>query len=225
MIPLKQLRDIDPLKRMAEKQSEQEEFSPMDPPDAYAPPGMEAVAYEALHPFLQELMDDHKAVVEELDALEDVFVHMQQEGVGRDVNQRLSHFFRFLDEEIVRHQVKEEKILFPLLHERLIEKGEHSHGPVAKTAVDMLEDDHIKVMQLAAVTFNFFGLAPRLPDPASRALVLDAALAQGKTLIELLRLHIFREDNIVFPLAHKHVTSDELGTMAQQVLTLSSART
>ena len=225
MIPLKQLRDIDPLKRMAEKQSEQEEFSPMDPPDAYAPPGMEAVPYEALHPFLQQLMDDHKAVIKELDALEDVFVHMQQEGIGRDVNQRLSHFFRFLDDEIVRHQVKEEKVLFPLLQERLIEKGEHSHGPVAKTAVDMLEDDHIKVMQLAAVTFNFFGLAPRLPDPASRGLVLDAALEQGKTLIELLRLHIFREDNIVFPLAHKHMTPDELDTMAQQVLALPGAQT
>lgn len=216
MIPLKQLRDIDPLKRMAEKQSDQEEFSPMDPPDAYAPPGMETVPYEVLHPFLQQLMDDHKAVIKELDAFEDVLVHMQQEGVGRDVNQRLSHFFRFLDDDIVRHQVKEEKILFPLLQERLIEKGEHSHGPVAKTAVDMLEDDHIKVMQLAAVTFNFFGLAPRLPDPASRGLVLDAALEQGKTLIELVRLHIFREDNIVFPLAHKHLAADEFDTMVRK---------
>ena len=225
MIPLKQLRDIDPLKRMAERQSDQEEFSPMDPPDAYAPPGLDAVPYEAMHPFLRQLMDDHKTVTEELDALEDLLVRLRQEGVRRDVNQRLSHFFRFLDEEIVRHQVKEEKILFPLLQQRLLDHGEHSHGPVPKTAVDMLEDDHIKVMQLAAVTFNFFGLAPRLPDPASRALVLDAALEQGKTLIELLRLHIFREDNIVFPLAHKHVTSDELDAMAHQVLTLPGTRT
>lgn len=223
MIPLKQLNDIDPLERRAEKQSEQKEYSPMDPPGAYAPPGMEAVAYEAMHPVLQHLMDEHKMVVNELESFEGVLLDMQKEGVSREVNQRLSAFFRFLDEQIVRHHGKEEKILFPLLQERLLEKGEHSQGPVPKTAVDMLEDDHIKVMQLAAITFNFFGLAPHLPDPASRTLVLDAALEQGKTLVEFLRLHIFREDNIVFPLAHTHLTPDELDDMEQRLLTLSGA--
>ena len=218
MIDLKQLKDIDPRERRAEKQSEREEYSPMDPPDAYAPPGMETVAYEAMHPFLQHLMDDHKTVIDALESFEGVLIHIQKEGVSREVNQGLSDFFHFLDEQIVRHHVKEEKILFPLLQERLLEKGEHSPGPVSKTAIDMLEDDHIKVMQLAAVTFNFFGVAPRLPDPASRALVLDAALEQGKTLVELLRLHIFREDHIVFPLAHKHVTPDELDDMERQLL-------
>ena len=225
MIHLKQLKDIDPLERRAEKQSGREEYSPMDPPDAYAPPGMEAVAYEAMHPFLQHLMDDHKAVINALESFEEDLLHLQKEGVSRDVQQGLSDFFRFLDEQIVRHHVKEEKILFPLLQERLLEKGEHSQSPVPKTAVDMLEDDHVKVMQLAAVTFNFFGLALRLPDAASRALVLDAALEQGKTLVELLRLHIFREDQIVFPLAHNHVTPGELGDMERRLVTVSSART
>lgn len=197
----------------------------MDPPDAYTPPGMEGVAYEDMHPFLQHLMDDHKVIIKELEAFESVLLHIQKEGVSRDVNQRLSLFFRFLDERIVHHHVEEEKILFPLLQERLLEKGEHGQGPAPKTAVDMMEDDHIKVMQLAAVTFNFLGFAPRLPDPASQALVLDAALEQGKALVELSRLHIFREDHIVFPLAQNLLDPDELDDMESQLLKMSGVST
>jgi len=73
-----------------------------------------------------------------------------------------------------------------------------------------MEDDHLKAIQLTAVIFNFFGLASRLKDDVSRNLVIDAAIEQSNQLIELLRLHIFREDTILFPLAHKHIDSSEL---------------
>ena len=56
MLDIKKLQTTDPLKRMVEKQSEQEEFSPMDPPDAYSPPGIEAVPYEKMPLFLQKLV-------------------------------------------------------------------------------------------------------------------------------------------------------------------------
>jgi hemerythrin-like domain-containing protein len=213
MLNLKQLKDIDPLKRIAEKQSEQEEFSPMDPPDAYSPPGGEQVPYEKMHAFLQELMDEHKACIIALDGFEDVLKSIHENGMNRNAVKGISDFFRFLDERIIPHNVKEEKCLFSRLQERLLEAGEHSQGPIPKTAIDMLEDDHIQALQLAAVTFNFFGLTARLPDPASQALVLDAALTQGKSLVELIRLHIFREDNVVFPLAHKHLSTSEFDEM------------
>lgn len=225
MIHLKQLKDIDPLTRIAEKQTEQEEYSPMNPPDAYDPPRVEAIPYEDLHSFLQHLMDDHKACIEELDAFEEILIQIQKEGIPRGINQPLSKFFRFLDEHVVAHHMKEEKILFPLLQDRLLAAGEHSQGPAPRTAVDMLEDDHIKIIQFAAVTFNFFGLAGRLPDPASRTIVLDAAIEQAKTMIEMLRLHIFREDNIVFPLAARHITGEELDEMTRDPRLSPGART
>jgi hemerythrin-like domain-containing protein len=219
MLDIEKLQTTDPLKRMVEKQSEQEEFSPMDPPDAYSPPGGEAIPYEKMPPFLQKLMDEHNAGLKELDAFEKVLMQLQKQGLKPDkqVDAGLRRFFSFLDEHIVPHNLKEEKILFPLLQKRLLEKGEHSQGQYPKTAVDMLEDDHIKLTQLAAVTFNFLGLAARLPDAASRAITLDAALEQGKALVELLRLHIFREDNVVFSLAVKHFTQDEFKVMEKQL--------
>ncbi len=182
----------------------------MDPPDAYAPPNMEPVPYEELHPFLQQLSDEHKECIKELDAFEETLLHIQQKGIDKSVDTRLRTFFEFFDVHIVKHNQKEEKGLFPLLHQKLKEKGDHGHGPTPVTAVDMLEDDHVKALQLAAVVFNFFGLTMRLPDPNSRLVVLDAALEQGKVLIELLRLHIFREDNIVFSQAHQYLSTAEL---------------
>ena len=220
---LKKLQKTDPLKRSAEKQTDAPEFSPMDPPDAYAPPGVEEVPYDEMPKVLQNLMDDHKAFKTPLKNFEEALGKLREKGLtpDKEVDESLRNFFSFLDDQMVGHELKEEKILFPLLRERLIEKGEHGAGDAPTTAVDMLEDDHSKVMQLAAVTFNFLGLAARLPDPRSRAIVLDAALEQGKTLAEILRLHMFREDSVVFPLAAKHLTDQEFDDLEQRVAKIS----
>lgn len=203
MINLKQLKDIDPLLRNAEKALDEAEFSPMDPPDAYSPPGAGEVDYDSMHPFIQQLMDEHDAIVNHLDSFEKVLIAISEEGFSRDLHQQLSDFFRAFDEVIVVHNYKEEKFLFQPLQKRLLEEGDHSQSSERRTAVDLLEDDHIKVLQLAAVTFNFFGLASRLPDPPSAAVALDAAVEQGKVLVDVLRLHIFRENNVVFPKAQE----------------------
>lgn len=218
-IDLKKLQKTDPLRRSAEKQSETPEYSPMNPPDAYSPPAVEEIPYEEMPKFLQEMMDDHKGFQTVLGSFEEALGRLQQNGLtpNKDVDEALRNFFSFLDDQIVGHDLVEEKILFPLLHERLVEKGEHSRGKLSKTAVDVMEDDHTKLMQLAAVTFNFLGLAARLPDARSRAIVLDAALEQGKAFIELLRLHIFREDHVVFPLAVKHLSTHEFDEMERRL--------
>ena len=213
MFELKVINQHDPLDRRAEKQHEQEELSPMDPPDAYSPPTLDAVPYEDMHPFLQQLMDEHQACIEQLNAFEQALLQIQQEGLSRKVDEKLREFFHFFDNNIVKHNQREEADLFPLLHRRLIENGEHGRGHDALTAVDMLEDDHVKALQLAAVVFNFFGLTMRLPDANSRLVVLDAAIEQGKTLVEMLKLHIFREDNIAFAQARRLLTKTELDEM------------
>lgn len=210
---LNDLSKTDPIKRLVERGTEQAEFSPMDPPDAYSPPVKEKIPYEAMHPVLQRLMDEHQKSLKEIAVLEETLLQIQKEGMTAERNKKLGAFFSFLDQNIVVHNLKEEKILFPSLHEKLLEKGLHSNGPAATTGVDMLEDDHIKLMQLSAVAFNFFGLAGRLPDAASRAMVLDAAVEQGNALVEMLRLHIFREDNVVFAQAQQYVDEKEMDGM------------
>jgi len=218
MIDLKRLKNEDPLKRMVEKESGLDEFSPMDPPDAYKPPTVDAIPYKELHPFLQKFMDEHKQCTNELDGFEKTLIGFKENGwkLSEEIEQKFSKFFAFMDNIMVKHHLKEEKILFPMLQKRLIENDEHSQGRFPKTAIDMLEDDHVKIMQHLTLMFNFMGLAPRLPDLQSAVLTFDVATEQGFALIELLKLHIFREEKVVFPKAHKYITQQEFDTMLKQ---------
>ena len=81
----------------------------------------------------------------------------------------------------------------------------------------MLENDHIKTMQLVTLTFTLLGLSSRITDTSSRAVLIDTAIEQGNSLIELLRLHIFREDNVVFALANKYLTHEEFLEMEMKL--------
>jgi len=52
----------------------------------------------------------------------------------------------------------------------------------------------------------------RLKDNEAKAVVFDIAYNNGKELVETIRLHIFREDNTIFPLAQQLLTKEELDT-------------
>ena len=209
-IDLNKLNDSDSIKRFVEKERS-EELSPMDPPDAYSPPSADDVDYEQMNDVLKKFIDDHKACLGKLDVFENALNNIRINGFGgqKEVSGVLSEFFQFVDNNIRKHNLEEEKFLFPPLNQRYNEKGEHSTGPDKTNAVDMLEDDHIKFIQIAAITFTMFGLAGRLPDQPSRLVVLDIAIKQGKKMVEMLRLHIFREDKIVFPFAQLNLTKNE----------------
>ncbi|MBI5857723.1 MAG: hemerythrin domain-containing protein [Sphingobacteriales bacterium] len=210
--------ESDYLKRNVEKDANgQPGYSPMDPPDAYKPPGIEPVAYELLDPVLRHLYDEHKFILAGLDDLEKALLEIRKEGINKSLNKKLADFFKFLDEFIVLHHLKEERILFPLLHDRLLDAGEHAPGSIPETAVDMLENDHIKTMQLVTLMFSLMGLSSRLTDLSSRAILIDTAIEQGNSLIELLRLHIFRENNVVFALAHKYFTNEDFQEQKDQL--------
>lgn len=206
--------ETDYINRKAEKDTGgQPEYSPMDPPDAYKPPGINPVPYEELSLFLRHFCDEHKIILSELEKFESALLNVRKDGISKELNKKLADFFQFLDDKIVLHHLKEERVLFPLLHDRLLDKGEHSPAPVPETAIDMLENDHIKTMQLATLAFSLMGISSRLTDAASRAVLIDMSVEQGNSLIELLRLHIFREDNIVFALAQKHFTTEDFKKM------------
>ena len=213
MIDLKVINKEDPLKRNVDKGIEGNELSPMDPPDAYSPPNDKTIPYEEMHGFIQNLMDEHKVMIQELDKLEGAFTEMKEEGISKPLFNKIADFFRFFDDEILEHTRREERDLFRLVHQRLLANSEHSTGEIPITSIDMMEDDHVKTLQLATIVFNFLGMAMRLPDTNSRLIMLDAAVEQGKAFIELMRLHIFREETIAFSQAMEHLTVEEMDGM------------
>lgn len=215
-LDLKKLKHTDPLQREVEKELGASEHSPMDPPDAYGGAVIDAVAYDELHPRLQRYMDEHRKAEEMIDRFEQAMARFKETRYTLDgaINETFREFFTFFDDKLLDHNRREERELFPLLHRRLIEKGERSTGPVPTTAVDLMEDDHTRFIQLGALAFNLLGLAARLPDAPSVLFTYDAAYDAARELTEALRLHIHREDSILFPLAHQLIAREEMDRLA-----------
>ncbi len=211
----------EPIERIVEKGiKEGEEASPMDPPEAYDTNyAITDVDLESMTDSLGSLMDEHKEVIDKLDDFEASLIAFKKDDfrMSKEINDSFAAFFSFFDNDILVHNRKEERHLFPILKQRLIESGEHSKEAIPMTSVDLMEDDHVKFIQLATLTFNILGLAVRLPDNHSRMLTNDVAYNSGIELVELLRLHIYREDNILFPLAQKLLTKAEFSEIKEKL--------
>ena len=220
----KKLKEEDPILRNAVKDENLEEYSPMDPPEAYDTERarVKGVDMDNLNPVLNDLISEHKELLEIVAKFDVALTDFKTAKyiLNDDTNQIFNQFFNYLDNEILPHNKKEERFLFPLLNERMLETGEHGLDNI--TAVDLMEDDHVKFVQLGSLVFIFLGLAARLPDGHSRYLVLDIAYHNGKELAELLRLHVFREDNTIFPLAQKLLTKEELDSINEKLTHVSA---
>jgi len=211
MTDLKSIAKNDPLKRNVEKGLEKVENSPMDPPSAYDKENNLKTNFDELEKPLQQFIEEHKNALTQIENFEKALVQFKTNGYNVDnkINEIFRDFFTFFDEQLLPHNAKEEKTLFPILHKKLLKAGEHSVGNKPVTAIDVMEDDHVKFIQLAALAFNFFGLAARIKDDASRIFILDTAYENGRELIELLKLHIYREDYTLFPLAQKYLSKED----------------
>lgn len=211
----KKLKEEDPILRNATKDTGQDELSPMDPPEAHETNTPNPIKPGEEHPLIKQYMKEHVAAIEVVDDFEKAMNNFKvaRYKLNDEINSSLKRFFEFFEGKLLDHNRREEHELFPLLHKRMIEDGERSTSETPTTAVDMMEDDHVKFIQLAALAFNLLGLAARLPDPNSRHFTYDVAYDNARELIEMLRLHIYREDHIVFPLAHKLISWEELSAL------------
>lgn len=201
----KKLKEEDPILRNAEKGEDMEEYFAMDPPEAYDKTRAIGSDYENMHSFIQSLMDEHKEVVIEVDKFDKALIDFKESGFlfTKEASDIFNTFFKFFDSHVVPHNTKEEHHFFRILHDRLIESGEHGEGDNPDTAVALMEDDHNKFIQLATLSFNLLGLGSRLRDLESKGVTFDLAYNNGRELAEMLRLHIFREDETLFPLAQE----------------------
>ena len=167
-----------------------------------------------MHPYLRGLIDEHRELTEQLEQFTQVLARVEAD---RCVNAASFHGFQrfrtYFNEEFISHNRREERQLFPLLRQRMLERGEHSTSNPPITPVTVLEREHVEAIQIGAVTFAFLALAHHLEDEASMHRVLGIAIERAKALIELLKLHMFREDKIVFNMAQEFLVSEELDAM------------
>lgn len=225
MIELPNYQNNPPLKRNVTKDVE-DLPSPMDPPEAYAPSNVDAIAPEDLAAPLQALMQDHEEFLKILTAFDRALVELK----GREwrftpeISAVLKRFFQWMDHEIPHHSRKEEKVLFPILNEKFLASGEHSAGvspatpPV--TPIDIMEADHLKVELGVNLVFNLLGLAARIKDAEARNLLFEHAFHEGQEIVEVMKLHIYKENTTLFPLAQKLLSLGEMSAVAEKMKNL-----
>lgn len=132
----------------------------------------------------QVLRDEHQVVLKHLKRLE-AAVDDGPDGMDLDAIESVLVFFR---DSLPLHRRKEEEVLFPLLGDRI----GHEEGPVAC----MLHEHQIER-----------GLVEKLRDAAARARHGEASRGEARTaaraIVELLRNHIAKEDQVLFPMAEQ----------------------
>lgn len=210
-----QMQQIDPLTKQPEigVSDMGMDMSPMDPPEAYAPPAAGEAPLGDMHPFLRDLCEEHAALTHVLGVVEGALKTIKATGFTAEVEAALLGFCQVVEYDFVPHSRHEEMALFPLLHDRLIADGEHGTGKDPITPVDMMLADHLKVIQFSAVVDSLVRLASRLVDENSALILRDAAVRHTTNLVALLRLHMFREENILFASAHRLISRPELDRM------------
>lgn len=200
------------LERFAENGLDQPAMSPMEPPPAYDLHKPMEVAFEEFSLPLQALIKEHEHYVAKLEEFEKALMAFKetQFKLTAPVSNAFSDFFRMVGEEMIRHHTKEEKMLFPVLKKRLIESGESNHSQWPTTPCDVMEDDHQVLMITTSLVMNLLGIATKLTDDRSQYVLFHYAYEQAKEAVESLRLHIFKENHVLFPLAQKLLTVDEM---------------
>ncbi len=190
---------------------------PRKQPDNPETAGAGPVLYEDLHPVLQALCTEHRRYIPELQAAEEVLIRVQRDGPDQAADRALGRLFKLLETEVLPNNRRQEKFLFPLVRKRLEEEREPGAGASASAMVDRLEAEHVNMIQISAVMLNFFGLAGHLPDQRSQRMVIEFGIEQGKALIEMLRLHMDRKEDVLFSQAHRLLSTQELDQMKDQM--------
>lgn len=216
-LDFKKLKQIDPiLPQDPVDLTSQEGTSPFSPPDAFAHPVDNGVTVETMHPYLRTLAQEHAAYSARLDELEELLGAIRErKAISAEAFRELRAFFAHFDTEVVAHNRREERELFPVLRRRFAEHGELSNGPKPVGPCSVLEGEHVEAIRIASVAIGFCALAHRLEEEASKQMVLSIALERCQALIAHLRLHIFREDRIVFALAQEYMSTEELDELLE----------
>ncbi|MBI5199755.1 MAG: hemerythrin domain-containing protein [Nitrospirae bacterium] len=140
------------------------------------------------------LSNDHKKVLEKLKVMEQIIKDLK----SPNVKNTLLDLEGFFKKEVELHFRKEEEALFPEIEKFIPREG----GPVG---VMLIEHE-----DLYRYKDNLFkGVDFLLKDENSKeALVLIKE--NGTNYINLLREHIFKEDNMLFMMADMHLEEDQI---------------
>ncbi|MBI2054453.1 MAG: hemerythrin domain-containing protein [Candidatus Staskawiczbacteria bacterium] len=143
------------------------------------------------HNCIEELKSDHKNILKHLDDLE---VVINQPAISRE---KIKEFLHFTETFAEPHHQKEEQVLFPALEKKGMP---NEGGPIGMMLMEhTTKRDYLVKIREALEENN------------------DGKLKENtQAMISLLREHIYKEDNILYPCAEDILTKEELAGLASQ---------
>jgi hemerythrin-like domain-containing protein len=143
----------------------------------------------------QQLKNEHNGILIMLEVLEKIINQMEHADPydQQDISNIIDFLKTFADK---CHHGKEEDILFPAL---VLSGMSKENGPIA-----VMLNDH--AMGRGYIKGMVQGLE-RLPNSEEdgKKILID----NGKKYIQLLRIHIMKENNILFPMADQRISDEE----------------
>ncbi|MBI2860250.1 MAG: hemerythrin domain-containing protein [Chloroflexi bacterium] len=149
----------------------------------------------------QILKEEHKEVLQKLDALEEIFAKLDSK---QEVAERLKELAGFFAVDFWLHFAKEEEALFPEIEKFIPRDG----GPTGMMLIEHEDLRNTNARIQEAVSQYLSGS----DAPETREVIRK----KGIYFIALLREHITKEDNILFMMADMHMD----GNQAEKVLKL-----
>lgn len=143
------------------------------------------------HNCLEELRSDHREILKSFDELEKTVskTPINQEKIGE--------FLEFTKNFSEPHHKKEEKVLFPALEKKGIP---NEGGPIGMMLLEHeIKRNHKK------------GIEEGLKEKNDEKIALSA-----KAIISLMREHIDKENNILYPMAEETLTPEELNLLGEE---------
>lgn len=145
------------------------------------------------------LRQEHRTILDQLEALEQAILHSppgaSPEGVQGLVDA--------LEAVLEGHMKKEEEVLFPYLEGFLGRVG----GPVG------VGWEHEEIYR----KFLFFAREITMPGALAEGVLLPVWKARGVPLIQGLRKHIQKEEEVLFPIAERLIAADLLEEIAAEM--------
>ncbi|MFV9511257.1 hemerythrin domain-containing protein [Tepidibacillus sp. LV47] len=139
--------------------------------------------------FLEVLYDDHEKALVELDQLEKQ-LDLVRKGELERAKIRIAAFARFLEDSLNLHFVQEEKALFPIMAAKI--------GPGGPVMVMEMEHNELREAQQALKA-----------ELLKESIDAERILQYGSSIIEVLRNHIAKENQVLFPMSEQILSADD----------------
>jgi hemerythrin-like domain-containing protein len=151
---------------------------------------------------IAQLIKEHEQALQKLQLLNRTTDEFIREGYSDERFERILSAARYIKEEVSVHNLSEEELLFPALER-------HVEGPTK-----VLRADH---RELAAANREFEETIRRVRENHYDRTAITDLVSAAKNVVKIFVNHIHKENDILFPIARKFLSKDELRDIARRI--------